>query len=164
MATRTGRVLRSACALADDGNVYFGEYFQNPEREPIHVYRYTPGAPKLETVYTFPAGAVRHVHGIYRDPYTSRLWCLTGDRGDECRFLTTDDGFRSVDLVGSGDETWRCVSAQFTRDHVYYGTDAEFQTNHLYRFHRASGDRETLVEIDGRSRRRNRPRSHPRRH
>jgi hypothetical protein len=92
---------------------------------------------------------VRHVHGIYRDPYTDRLWCLTGDRGGECRFVTSDDGFRHVEVVGSGNETWRCVSAQFTKEYVYYGTDAEFRPNHIYRLHLSSGQREVLGEIDG---------------
>jgi hypothetical protein len=146
---RPFRVLRSACALAADGNVYLGEYYRNPERDDVCVYRYTPGTSRLEEVHRFPAGEVRHIHGIYRDPFTDKLWCLTGDRDDECRFMTTDDGFGHLELVGAGDESWRCVSVQFTERHVYYGTDAEFRPNHLYRLDRATGEREQLGQIDG---------------
>jgi hypothetical protein len=146
---RPCRVLRAACALAADGSVYFGEYLLNPERGPVHVYRCAPGSTEVEIVHSFPAGSVRHVHGIYRDPYTDALWCLSGDRGDECRFTTTADGFRSVDVVGCGDESWRGVSLQFTREHVYYATDAEFERNHLYRLARDGGRRQVLGEIGG---------------
>ena len=146
---RPCRVLRSACALSDDGCVYFGEYFGNPGREAVHIYRYRPGAERVEVVHRFPETAVRHVHGIYRDPHTETLWCLTGDEGGECRFSTSRDGFHSVETYGSGDESWRCVSALFTEDGIYYGTDAEFEVNHLYRIDRRSGRRDILGELDG---------------
>ena len=146
---RPFRVLRAACALAADGNIYFGEYFYNEQREPVCIYRYRPGAGAVEIVHEFPSGAVRHVHGIYRDPHDERLWCLTGDRDDECRFTTSADGFATTEVVGRGDESWRAVSVQFTADFVYYGTDAEFQDNHLVRLRRATGEREPLCEVDG---------------
>src|SRR6267142_796898 len=62
---RPCRILRSGCALARDGNVYFGEYIQNPDhREAIHLYRYRPDRDRLEIAQRFPPGYVRHVHGI----------------------------------------------------------------------------------------------------
>lgn len=146
---RPFRVLRSACALGDDGCVYLGEYFDNSEREAVHVYRYVPGAGRLEVAYRFPPGAVRHVHGIYHDPQTGWLWCLTGDRGDECRICRTGDGFTTLETVGQGDESFRSVSAQFTERAIYYATDAEFRTNVLYRIDRISGERTALAELDG---------------
>ncbi len=146
---RPCRVLRSACALSGDGNVYFGEYFGNTGRDVVHVYRYTPGSRLVEVVHSFTETPVRHVHGIYYDRYTETLWCMTGDDGAECRFSTTRDGFHSVETFGSGDESWRCVSALFTKAGIYYGTDAEFEKNRLYRIDRESGRRDVLGDLDG---------------
>lgn len=146
---RPCRVLRGAAALHDDGCVYFGEYLGNPGRGPVRVYRYAPGEGAVDVVHEFPAGHVRHIHGIYHDPHTSRLWCLTGDFGDECRILYTEDGFHSVHTLGAGDESWRCVSLLFTATHLYYATDAEFDRNRVYCVDRATSKREQLGELDG---------------
>ena len=146
---RPCRVLRRGCALASDASVYWGEYVKNPERGAIHVYRYRPGTTHAEVVHTFGAGEIRHVHGVYRDPHTDSLWCLTGDRPEECRILRTSDGFETLETVGEGDETWRAVSLLFTVDAVYFASDAEFRDNHLYRLDRRSGERTTLATLDG---------------
>ena len=147
---RPCRILRSGCALARDGNVYFGEYILNPEhREEIHVYRYQPASHRLEVVRRFPPGFVRHVHGIHADPYSDFLWCVSGDLDAECRMLRTRDGFASFEVVGEGDESWRCVSVVFTERAVYYATDSEFQRNRIYRLDRISGERREIGEIDG---------------
>ncbi|HYH81333.1 MAG TPA: hypothetical protein VEX86_16130 [Longimicrobium sp.] len=147
---RPARVMRGACALdAAAGAVYFGEYLNNPGRTPILVYRYRLGEARLEVAHVFQPGAVRHVHGIYHDPYTGGLWCTTGDRGAENQILFTPDGFRTLEVAGGGDESWRCISLQFTADAVYYGTDAEFIPNHLYRLDRRTGLRERITALEG---------------
>jgi hypothetical protein len=147
---RPCRILRSGCALARDGNVYFGEYVPNTDhREGILVYRYEPAGDRVAIVRRFPPGYVRHIHGIYADPYSDYLWCVSGDLDAECRMLRTRDGFASLEVVGEGDESWRCVSVVFTARAIYYATDSEFSRNRVYRVDRASGERRALGEIDG---------------
>jgi len=146
---RPVRCLRGACAIDGDGVLYFGEYDSNDERRPVHIYRWMTGAAALEVAYTFPAGVIRHVHGIYFDPFEKCLWCTTGDHGSEAKFLRTSDGFKTVEVVGEGDETWRRVSLLFRKEAVYYGMDAEFTQNHLYRLDRRTGKREVLTPVDG---------------
>ncbi|MBX9788281.1 MAG: hypothetical protein K2Y37_05155 [Pirellulales bacterium] len=146
---RPTRVLRGACVLDADGTLYFGEYVGNPERHEIHVYRLSPGASQVEIVHTFPAGQVRHVHGIYRDPVDGSLWCVAGDLKPECRILRTRDQFASLETIGSGDETWRCVSLLFDAAGAYYGSDAEFIQNRLYFIDRTTLARTQLCAIDG---------------
>ena len=143
------RVLRGALAVDADGAAWFGDYLRNAERGPVHVYRLPPGATRAEIAYTFPAGAVRHVHGVYADPADGSLWCTTGDRDGECRIVRSSDGFATVEQIGAGDETWRAVCLAFRGDAVYYGTDAEFRTNAIYRIDRQSGRRDRLGEADG---------------
>ncbi|MEW5947471.1 MAG: hypothetical protein AB1742_14885 [bacterium] len=146
---RPCRVLRGACAVTAAGSVYFGEYTANPERSPVRVYEYAPGSGTARVVYTFAAGEARHVHGIYADPFTGALWCATGDLPRECGISRTYDGFQTVENVGGGDESWRTVSVQFTRDAVFYATDAEFSGNFIYRLDRRTGRRTELGRING---------------
>jgi hypothetical protein len=145
---RPTRVLRSGCALFD-GAVYFGEYLDNAERHELPIYRYTPGDARVEIAHLFPAGAIRHMHGIYFDPFEGELWAAGGDVGGECRIMRSSDGFKTIDVVGSGDESWRVVSLRFTKDSIFYATDAEFTQNHIYRIDRRSGVREQLAPVEG---------------
>ena len=146
---RPCRILRGGCAVDDDGNVWFGEYLPNSGRGPIRIYRYQPGARDVEVAHEFPAGAIRHVHGLFRDRFGPDVWAATGDRGGECRVMHSSDGFRTCTVLGGGDETWRTVSLQFTRDAVYYGMDAEFTQNYIYRVDRRTGHRDVLQAVEG---------------
>jgi hypothetical protein len=146
---RPCRVLRGGCAVDDSGNIYFGEYLANTDRGPVHIYRRTPDDTRVEVVHTFAAGEIRHVHGLYYDRFTRSIWCLTGDDEKECNFLRTSDGFKTVETVGSGDETWRAVSALFSESSLFYGTDAEYRDNNVYEFDRASGERRDLGTVNG---------------
>lgn len=146
---RPCRVLRSACAVDERGDIFFGEYLANPERGPMRVYRYRAGAARLETVFTFPAGAIRHIHGIYFDEYTKALFCLTGDEENECRILRTSDRFKTLETIGQGDETWRAVSLLFDETSLFYGMDAEYRENQIYRIDRATGKRTSLGRVGG---------------
>lgn len=146
---RPCRVLRSGCAVDNNGDIYFGEYLANDERGEMRVYRYRAGSDVVEVAHTFPARSIKHVHGLYFDKYTNSVWCLTGDKPHECQMLRTTDGFKTVETVGSGDETWRAVSILFTQDHFYYGTDAEYRDNEILKVDRATLERTSLGEVGG---------------
>lgn len=147
--TRPCRVLRSACAVDESGNIFFGEYLANDERGEMRVYKYSKDADTLEIVYTFPKNSIKHVHGLYFDEFTKSIFCLTGDDEKECQVLRSSDGCKTFETVGQGDETWRAVSVLFSAEHFYYGTDAEFRANHIYKVNRKSLERENLREVGG---------------
>jgi hypothetical protein len=147
--TRPCRVLRSACAVDAKGNVFFGEYLLNPDRGEMLVYKFSPGDDEVKTIYTFPAESIRHIHGLYYDPYTDSIFCLTGDVEKECQILQTFDEFHTLHVIGRGDETWRAVSILFAEDVLFYGMDAEMRANHIYRFNRQSFERTSIGEVDG---------------
>lgn len=146
---RPCRVLRAACAVDAHGDIYFGEYLANAERGEMRIYRYKKGSDTLEIAYTFPAGSIRHIHGIYYDKFTDSLFCLTGDEEKECRIVSSGDGFQTTKIVGQGDETWRAVSILFDEKSFYYGMDAEFRTNVIYKANRQTLERKPLGEVNG---------------
>lgn len=146
---RPCRVLRSACAVDDNGDIFFGEYLANDERGEMRIYKYSQGSDELEIAYTFPPNSIKHIHGLYYDKFTRSIFCLTGDNDSECQILRSSDGFATVEVVGSGDESWRAVSILFDESHFYYGTDAEFRANNIYKVNRATLERENLGEVSG---------------
>jgi len=147
--TRPCRVLRAACAIDKNGDIFFGEYIANTERGEMRVYKYASGSDALEIVYTFPPNSIRHIHGIYYDSIDDSLVCLTGDDEKECRILKTNDGFKTIETVGEGDETWRAVSILFDEKSFFYGMDAEYRTNHIYKVDRETLKRKSLGEVSG---------------
>lgn len=144
------RVLRGGVAKTDDGTIYFGEYVLNHERsDPINIYRLPRQGSTAEVVHTFGPGEVRHVHSVRWDSYGRCLWVCCGDRPSECRIMRTRDGFRTLETMGAGDESWRALQPVFTERSIFFANDAEFEANALFRLDRETFARGKVADIDG---------------
>lgn len=123
-------------SVTPGGHVFWGEYFDNPDRDEVHIYASTDQGDKWEVAYTFPRGAVRHVHNIVYDEWGDCLWVLTGDVGSECRILRVSCDFRSVDVVLSGHQQARAVALVPSPEGPYFSSDTPLESNHVYRLDR----------------------------
>ena len=121
------------------GEIYWGEYFDNPQRDEVHIYGSTDKGATWNVAYTFPRGAVRHVHNIVYDEWQDCLWVLTGDNGAECRILRASCDFRSVDVVMSGNQQSRAVALVPTPEALFFSSDTPLEANHVYRLDRRGG-------------------------
>lgn len=139
------------CYDSNTEALYFGEYIcERPSS--IRVVRGTNDGQKWEVCYTFPEGRIRHIHAIIPDQYRKRLWICTGDSNQESCLFYTDDGFKTVQLFGGGDQSWRMVSLIPTQNALYWGSDAGGDSppgtsNYIYRYDMKSGNRMRLAEI-----------------
>ena len=120
-------------AATPNGHVFWGEYFDNLQRDEVHIYASTDYGDTWNIAYTFPKGAIRHVHNIVYDEWQDCLWVLTGDNGSECRILRASLDFRSVEVVLSGNQQARAVAAVPTQQGLYFSSDTPFEVNHVYR-------------------------------
>lgn len=116
--------------LASSGQLYFGEYFSNPSRKAVHVYGSEDGA-RWSIQYTFPAGAIRHVHNIVEDTYRDGFWVLTGDSDDESGLWFTNDDFRTLDCLFSGSQRARAVSVIPMEKGLIVPTDTPREQNYI---------------------------------
>ena len=119
------------------GAVYWGEYFDNPQRQEVHIYGSTDGGRTWNVAYTFPKGAIRHVHNIIHDPWGDCLWVLTGDYGDECRVLRAARDFSRIETVLQGNQQARAVALVTTEAALYFSSDTPLEQNYIYRLDRA---------------------------
>ena len=130
------RILRGTrplhIAVTPRDHVFWGEYFDNPARDEVHIYVSTDRGATWDVAYTFPHGAIRHVHNIVYDEWANCLWVLTGDNGRECRILRVACDFRSVDVVLSGHQQARAVALVPTREGLYFSSDTPLEANHVY--------------------------------
>jgi len=136
---RTHTITRGTRPLhitAVGGAVYWGEYFDNPAREEVHIYASTDSGATWSVAYTFPQGSIRHVHNIVHDPWENCLWILTGDYGNECRILRASSDFTQVDAVLQGNQQARAVALVPTENGLYFSSDTPLEKNHIYRLDR----------------------------
>lgn len=132
------------------GAVYWGEYFDNAQREPVNIYASDDSGATWHVAFSFPKGAIRHVHNIVHDPWGNCLWILTGDYGDECRVLRASCDFTQVEVVLQGKQQARAVAAIPTEDALYFASDTPLESNYIYRLDRR-GTLEQLASISSSS-------------
>ena len=138
---------RPMCLCTKDGRFYYGEYKINRERLPVHVWRWSAGQDAWLPAWKF--SNVRHVHGVFHDPYTDALWVTTGDNDSEAAIWRTEDDFKTLRKIAGGSQQMRAVQLLFTRHHVYFGSDTPDEQNYIYRMSR-SGDRvQRLSKVGG---------------
>ena len=137
-----------AMAVTPGGSIFWGEYFNNPAREEVHVYGSPDGGKSWDVVYSFTAGSIRHVHSVTYDPYGDHLWMCTGDYGDECRIMRVSNDWKVVETVLEGGQQHRAVRPIPTADGLYFATDSELEQNYICRLD-SKGVVETLHPTDG---------------
>jgi hypothetical protein len=136
--------------VTPDDHTFWGEYFDNPERNEVHIYVSTDRGAHWEVAHSFPKGAIRHVHNIVYDEWENCLWVLTGDNGSECRILRASCDFKTVEMILSGSQQARSAALVPTRDALYFSSDTPLETNHVYRLDRR-GNAARVFELSGSS-------------
>jgi hypothetical protein len=122
---------------APDKRLFWGEYFDNPQRDEVHIYTSEDRGMTWDVAYTFAKGAIRHVHNIVYDEFENCLWILTGDNGAECRILRASCDLKDVEVVLSGNQQARAVALVPMKNALYFSSDTPVETNHVYRLERA---------------------------
>jgi hypothetical protein len=134
------RVLRGTRPLhltvTPGDHIFWGEYFDNPHRDEVHIYASTDSGARWEVAHTFPKGAIRHVHNIVYDEWEDCLWILTGDNSSESRILRASCDFKTVDVILSGNQQARSAALVPTPDALYFSSDTPLEANHICRLDR----------------------------
>lgn len=136
-------VLHQSICVAPNGNIYFGEYGHNSERNSVPVYRSVDGGRSWQEIYTFGAGSIKHVHGCYYDRYTDRIWVCTGDFAGENIIMSADADMNDVQMIGDGSQRYRACNLIFTQTEIHWLMDSQLETSHHVIYNRESG----VVEI-----------------
>lgn len=131
------------------GNIFWGEYFQNTKKDVVYIYESVDHARTWRIVYTFPRGSINHIHGLFFDPYTQRIWVTTGDRENECIIGYTEDEFQTFTEVFRGGQEYRTCQLFFFRDYIVFGTDTQYERNVIKCFDRRTLEITFLQEVQG---------------
>ena len=137
-----------ALTVSPDGAIYWGEYFNNPTRDEVHVYASTDEGRTWDVAYTFSSSFIRHVHSVTYDPYRDHLWMCTGDYGAECRIMRVSNDWQVIEPVLEGSQQVRTVRPIPAADGLYFTTDSELEQNYVYRLN-SDDHLEQLHPING---------------
>ncbi|ELZ46332.1 glycosyl hydrolase BNR repeat-containing protein [Halorubrum coriense DSM 10284] len=102
------------------GDVYLAEYTLGDD--PARILRSEDDGRTWET--HVETTAVRHFHGVFRDPYRDVVWATAGDADDESAVGRLADG--EFVRAGSGSQRWRAVGLAFTPTAVLWGMDCSY--------------------------------------
>lgn len=131
------------CQTVD--NIYYGEYRSNLDRTPVSVWKLNAAKSTWESVWSFKD--VRHIHGVFHDPYTDSIWVTTGDNDSEAGIWRTDNNFITLQKIAGGSQQYRAVQLLFTQDYLYFGSDAPEEQNYIYRMSREGKNLEQLTPV-----------------
>lgn len=134
---------------AQDGTIYYGEYCYNPESNPMRIFQSKDNGDTWSAVYEFKDGEINHIHGIFNDPYTGRLWVATGDDDVACIFGYTEDGFKTFVKEYSGSQQYRVCVPLFTPDEIVFATDSQYEQNVIRSINRTTGEVKDWQKIQG---------------
>lgn len=135
--------------LVPSGNIYFGEYFQNMEKKAVNIYCSKDNGQSWQIAYTFEAGNINHIHGLFYDKYTNRIWVATGDRENECIIGYTEDEFNIFKEVFRGGQEYRTCQLFFYKDFIVFGTDTQYEQNAIKMFDRKTLEITELQKVQG---------------
>lgn len=135
--------------ILPNGHIFFGEYFMNMEKQGVHVYCSVDNGDTWNVVFTFEEGNINHIHGLFYDKYTNRMWCLTGDRENECIIGYTEDEFKTFVEVFRGGQEYRACQLFFYPEFFVYATDSQYMKNKINRVDRKTLEITSIQEIQG---------------
>lgn len=133
----------------DDGTIYYGEYCYNPDRKPMRIFQSKDNGDTWTVAYVFKEGEINHIHGLFNDPFTGRLWVATGDDDEACIFGYTENGFKTFVKEFAGSQQYRVCVPLFTKDEIIFATDSQYEQNVIRSINRKTGEVRDWQNIQG---------------
>lgn len=137
-------VLQGIAGFED--SIVIGDYTLNPECEPVSLYQRNING-TWHCAYTFPAGKVRHIHGMFADQEAQTVYILTGDEDSESGIWQAEENFKTVKPLLVGRQQYRACQMIASGGQVLYMTDAPSEKNAVYQV--TNGHAEKLAELEG---------------
>ena len=134
---------------ASDGTIYYVEYCFNPDRKEMRIFQSKDNGESWSVVYTFRDGEINHIHGVFQDLYSNKIWVATGDDDTACIFGYTEDGFKTFVRKYQGTQQVRVCQPFFTKDEIIFATDSQFEQNYIRSINRETGEIKNLQPIQG---------------
>lgn len=135
--------------ITPNENIFFGEYFSNFEKKEVNIYSSKDKGKTWNIVYTFKAGNINHIHGLFYDKFTNNIWVVTGDRENECIIGYTSDEFTTFKEIFRGGQEYRSCNLMFYENEILFVTDSQYIQNEIKSLNRKTLEVKSLFHING---------------
>lgn len=134
-----------------ENQICYGEYFNNPNKDEISIYRKKANSGKWEKCFTFEKKQINHIHAIIPDEINQTVWIFTGDFGDAAGIWKASCDFGQVVPVVRGEQKYRACVGFPTKDGLLYATDTQFEKNSIRILRKRMNEyyTEKLFDING---------------
>ncbi len=132
---------------SDLNGVYYGDYQNNKNRHPVHLFFYSTKENKWQPIWRFKN--IRHIHGVHVDPFEDAIWVTTGDNNEEAAIWRTKDNFKSIEKIAGNSQQLRTITLIFTEENVFFGSDTPEEKNHIYKLNRRDNSIKKLAGVKG---------------
>jgi len=133
----------------DDSLIVWGEYWNNKERQEVHIYGSEDFGKNFQVLHTFPAGEIRHIHNLVYDKWEKVFWVLAGDHNHEPGIAIYDPASNDFKWVHKGEQRYRAVHAFVFEDQLIYATDTEMEDNAIYSLSKKDHSLTKLASTNG---------------
>ena len=134
------------CAGSGKWVALWGDYGSNAEHDSINIYGLTQEN-KVETVYSFKSGQVRHIPNII-PKRSGGYYIFTGDQEKDAGIYKANVPFDQVEPVEIGKQQYRAVIGFDTPKGLLYATDAVNEKNYVYLFD-GKGEPQKICALNG---------------
>lgn len=108
----------------------WGDYGSNLFLDEINIYGLNLDS-KVEIIYTFKKGQVRHIHNIIKKN-DGGFYIFAGDQESGAGIYESDSRFKNVIPLKIGEQKYRAVIGFETVEGLLYATDAVNEKNYIY--------------------------------
>lgn len=134
------------CVGGEMWDALWGDYGSNAEHDTINIYGLTQEN-KVEIVYSFKSGQVRHIHNII-PKLSGGYYIFTGDQEKSAGIYKANASFEQVEPIKIGQQQYRAVVGFDTPKGLLYATDAVNEKNYVYLLD-GNGEPQKICALNG---------------
>jgi len=127
--------------------LYYGEYINNKNRNPVNIWYYNIKSKDPEWKSLVSLDNVRHIHGVYSNDSFKDIWITTGDLDFESCIFKFDQNKGTLEKVVSGSQYTRTIKLLFNNNSIFYGTDTPLKKNFICRLDLVKTEVKYLKEV-----------------
>lgn len=131
-----------------ENKIVFGEYGSNENNEDVPIWYSNDDGRNWKIIKKIKN--IKHIHGVYKDPFSKDLWISTGDLDGQCNlFQVVNKNFNNLIKYGDGTQLWRPVSINFTKEELIWGMDSNLDTSFIINFNRLTKKIKKSMKLPG---------------
>lgn len=132
-----------------DDCIAYGDYINDGKENEISIYTRSFHSSDWKKAYSFPKGAIKHIHALILCRQRNSVLILTGDNDAESGIWEATDHFSHMRKIVGGKQIYRACVALPLEHGIIYATDAPNENNALWYCDYEGNNTKKVSDISG---------------